>query len=132
MFKNVQNNSLMLTGMNTAGLVTLLAYTVKTFNEINSSLEDIRFEVDSLKSSLSENNKRTNVVFTRLNEKIDQKVKQLKSHEPVIQEMSRLRVKEEPQRKLIELDEDFITETPVQEKKEDEISDAIAELMGSQ
>ena len=63
MFKSSQNQQMMLTGLNSAGLVTLLAYTVKTFNEINTSLEDLKFEMDSLKGSLSENNKRTNVVF---------------------------------------------------------------------
>ena len=41
MFKSTDNQTL-LTGVNSVGLVSLLAYTLRTFNEVNANLEDLR------------------------------------------------------------------------------------------
>jgi hypothetical protein len=120
MFENGVSNSqiLMMSGANVVGLVSLLAYTVKSLNEVNSNLEDIRLEVDGLKSSFSENNKRSNLVFNRLHEKIQQNMKVVDTDKNMLESIKR-KVTEEP--------------SMIYEKKEsnkDDVEFAIAELMG--
>ena len=68
--------------------------------------------------------------FTRLNEKIDEKMKVMKNQEHVVREASRLLEPETPKKKLIEIDEDF-NESVEQESSKDEISDAISQLLSS-
>jgi len=74
MFKNPQQQSLLLGGVNTAGLLSLTAYTIRNLNETNASLLEMRQELEQIKGTFSENNKRSNVAFSRLNQRIEENV----------------------------------------------------------
>lgn len=76
MFKSTDNQTL-LTGVNSVGLVSLLAYTLRTFNEVNSNLEDLRGDIDMIKKSHTENNKRSSVAFSHLNTKLEENSRML-------------------------------------------------------
>ena len=76
MFKSTDNQTL-LTGVNSVGLVSLLAYTLRTFNEVNANLEDLRSDLDTVKKAFSENNKRSNVAFSHLNTKLEENSRML-------------------------------------------------------
>ena len=67
-----------LTGVNTVGLISLLAFTIRNFNELNSTIEEIKTEFSNLKHSINENNKRANISFSRLNQKIDESSENVK------------------------------------------------------
>ena len=76
MFKSTDNQTL-LTGVNSVGLVSLLAYTLRTFNEVNANLEDLRSDLDSVKKAFTDNNKRSNVAFSHLNTKLEENSRML-------------------------------------------------------
>ena len=48
MLKTTDNQTL-LSGANTIGLVSLLAYTLRTFNEVNTNIDDLRMELDDFR-----------------------------------------------------------------------------------
>ena len=76
MFKSTDNQTL-ITGVNAVGLVSLLAYTLRTFNEVNANIDDLRSEIDVLRKSHSENNKRSNIAFSHLNNKLEENSRML-------------------------------------------------------
>lgn len=54
------------------GLAALTGYTVKTNLELTKKIELLENEIKNMKSTLNENNKRSNIAFTRLNQKIEE------------------------------------------------------------
>ena len=84
MLKNQQNQSLMLGGANTLGIAALAAYTIRTLNDINASLEDMRYELEQIKTTFSENNKRSNVAFNRLNQRIEENIQNVHTQSSVL------------------------------------------------
>jgi len=106
MFENNNKNLTLLSGVNTVSVVALLAYTVRTFNEVNTNLEELRGDLEFLKSSFSENNKRANIAFTRLNQRIQESGRKVEEVKPVVRKVEEI------------IDPDL-------HKKADEIEDAI-------
>tara|TARA_R110000822_G_scaffold103182_8_gene229764 strand:- start:2287 stop:2748 length:462 start_codon:yes stop_codon:yes gene_type:complete len=101
MFKNPQQQSLLLGGVNMAGLLSLTAYTIRTLNETNASLLEMRQELEQIKGTFSENNKRSNVAFSRLNQRIEENVQIVNSQnhllEGVKKQVRKLKVGELPE-----------------------------------
>lgn len=110
---NITNNpSLVLSGVNLVGLMAITAYTVRNLNEVNVYLDEIREELKSLKSSQSENTKRSFKAISTLNDKIEgvsTKARPFKQPE----------TQPKRQQKIIEFDEE----------EDDDVSSAIHELM---
>ena len=144
MFKNPQQQTLLLGGVNMAGLLSLTAYTVRTLNETNLALQDMRLELEQMKSTFSENNKRSNVAFTRLNQRIEENIQTVHNHnhllEGVKKQVRKLKVGELPEvRKSLPVpveeedssEEDEVIETIPRKRVEqvDEITSALNALM---
>lgn len=144
MFKNPQQQTLLLGGVNMAGLLSLTAYTVRTLNETNLALQDMRLELEQMKSTFSENNKRSNVAFTRLNQRIEENIQTVHNHnhllEGVKKQVRKLKVGELPEvRKTLPVpveeedssEEEEVIETIPRKRVEqvDEITSALNALM---
>lgn len=69
------NQHVLLTGANTVGLISLLAYTVKSLNEKTQEIEELRTEFSTLRKHINENNSRTNMTFNTLSKKIEESKK---------------------------------------------------------
>ena len=129
MFKNPQQQNLLLGGVNMAGLLSLTAYTVRTLNETNLALQDMRLELEQIKGTFSENNKRSNVAFTRLNQRIEENIQTVHNHnhllEGVKKQVKKLKVGESSE------EEEEIIETIPRKRVEqvDEITSALNALM---
>ena len=65
------NPTTLLSGANTIALMALAAYSVRNLNEIHSYLDEIRDELKVIKTSQSENTKRSFKAISTLNEKIE-------------------------------------------------------------
>ena len=50
MLKTTDNQTL-LAGVNAVGVVSLLAYTLRTFNEVNSNIDELRNEMESFRKN---------------------------------------------------------------------------------
>jgi len=145
MFKNPQQQSLLLGGVNMAGLLSLTAYTIRTLNETNMALQDMRLELEQMKSTFSENNKRSNVAFTRLNQRIEENIQTVHTHnhllEGVKKQVRKLKVGERPevkksvqapvQEEEVSSEEEEVIETIPRKRVEqvDEITSALNALM---
>lgn len=101
----------MMTGVNTLGLVALLAYSVRNINEMNEQISDLKEELKMLKSSHVDNTKRTHTAIGKLNERIS-----TTSH------TQRMYTPPKPEPKIMEVDEDL-------NEQIDDVSAAINELM---
>jgi len=104
------NGTTMLTGVNTIGLMALVAYTVRNVSEMNLYLDEIRDELKILKSSHADTTKRTHMAISKINEKLN------------MVEQKKRKVIPEP--KVVELDDDVDLNQQV-----DDVTSAIAELM---
>tara|TARA_Y100000310_G_scaffold308572_1_gene351833 strand:+ start:1132 stop:1476 length:345 start_codon:yes stop_codon:yes gene_type:complete len=104
------NGSTILTGVNTLGLMSLLAYTVRNVSEMNLYLDEIRDELRALKSSHVDTAKRSHLAISKINEKLN------------MVDQKRRRVVPEP--KVVELDDDADVSQQV-----DDVTAAIDELM---
>ena len=141
MFKNPQQQSLLLGGVNMAGLLSLTAYTIRTLNETNLALQDMRLELEQMKGTFSENNKRSNVAFTRLNQRIEENIQTVHNHnnllEGVKKQVRKLKVGELPEvKKTVSVEEEDSSEEEVIEtiprkrvEQVDEITSALNALM---
>ena len=141
MFKNPQQQSLLLGGVNMAGLLSLTAYTIRTLNETNLALQDMRLELEQMKGTFSENNKRSNVAFTRLNQRIEENIQTVHNHnnllEGVKKQVRKLKVGELPEiKKTAPVEEEDSSEEEVIEtiprkrvEQVDEITSALNALM---
>ena len=89
MFKNPQQQALLLGGVNTAGLLSLAAYTIRTLNETQTSLQELRQELEQIKGTFSENNKRSNVAFGRLNQRIEENVQIVNNQSHLLEGMKK-------------------------------------------
>lgn len=112
-----KNQQMILSGVNTVGLVSLLAFVIRSFNEVNQSIEEIKTEFSTLKNSINENNKRANISFNRLNQKIEETADSYKNNKAII---------DVAENNLIDLN----ASSTVTVKKTDEITSAINSLMG--
>ena len=152
MFKNPQQQSLLLGGVNMAGLLSLTAYTIRTLNETNASLLEVRQELEQIKGTFSENNKRSNVAFSRLNQRIEENVQIVNNQNHLLEgvkkqvkklkvgELSEVKrhstVREEPPPPIEEVsseeeEEEIEIEVPKKRLEQvDEITSALNALMG--
>jgi len=132
MLKSSDNQTL-LAGANAIGLVSLIAYTLRTFNEVNSNIDDLRSELDGFRKNYSENNKRSNLAFNHLNTKLEENSRKLNTR--MMQYASVNRERQEPRRVVvnnhIEEEEPIeeITTTSFSNNVNDEISGALSELL---
>lgn len=141
MFKNPQNQAMIMGGVNTAGILSLAAYTIRTLKEVNENLEDMRYEMEQLKTTFSENNKRSNVAFNRLNQRIEENIQTVHNSNHAIEGMKnqvrKMKLSGNKEvRKVVELEEDSeeeIQEITTNRRRErvDEITSALNELMRS-
>ena len=135
MLKTTDNQTL-LAGANVVGMVSLLAYTLRTFNEVNTNIEELRNELDTFRKNYSENNKRSNIAFNHLNNKLEENSRIFQTRMSSRQQMA----ERKPHRKVHyhpEPGEEDIVEE-VEEVEEistfsnnvnDEISGALSELL---
>lgn len=65
------NPTTLLSGANAVALVALAAFSVRNLNEIHTYLDEIRDELKVIKTSQSENTKRSFKAISTLNEKIE-------------------------------------------------------------
>jgi uncharacterized membrane-anchored protein YhcB (DUF1043 family) len=139
MFDTNAKQALLLGSANTAGLVSLLAYSLRTFNEINSNLEDIRSELEQIKGTFSENNKRSNMAFNKLNQKIEENSQHLSNNNiNLMKKVKKLSSNAGgDQKKKVtyesdssEVEEIFTSKTKGMMSRADDINSAINELMG--
>ena len=65
------NPTTLLSGANAVALMALAAYSVRNLNEIHTYLDEIRDELKLIKTSQSENTKRSFKAISTLNEKIE-------------------------------------------------------------
>ena len=74
MEKLLLNNTphLLLTLVLVFAVVSLLAFVIKTINEKNQELEEIRNEVSSLRKGIIDNNNRTNIAVNNLQKKLEE------------------------------------------------------------
>ncbi len=127
MLKTTDNNTL-LTGVNSLGLVSLLAYTIRTFNEVNSNLEELRSEIDVLRKSHSENNKRSNIAFNHLNAKLEENTRMMSSS------LNTQRTKLQPRmatRQPQVYQEEELEEITTDHSSRDEITGALSDLLSN-
>ena len=130
MLKTTDNQTL-LAGANAVGLLSLMAYTLRTFNEVNSNIDELRSELDAFRKNYSDNNKRSNLAFNHLNTKLEENTRKLNTK--MMQYSSASRERHEPRRVVVQEPE----EEPIEEistssftnNVNDEISGALSELL---
>ncbi len=130
MLKTTDNQTL-LAGANAVGLLSLMAYTLRTFNEVNSNIDELRSELDAFRKNYSDNNKRSNLAFNHLNTKLEENSRKLNTK--MMQYSSASRERHEPRRVVVqEPDEEPIEEISTSSftnNVNDEISGALSELL---
>ena len=134
MLKTTDNQTL-LAGANTVGMISLLAYTLRTFNEVNANIEELRHDMDTFRKTYSENNKRSNIAFNHLNAKLEENSRMIQTRinmRPQIIERreprkSNYQREPEPEDNIEELEEISTFSTNVN----DEISGALSELLNN-
>lgn len=77
---DANNKNMVLNSLNTVCILSLLGYTIKTFNEMNGNLEELRSEMEYLKETFMDNNKKSNLAFNKLNQKIEENVNNMASN----------------------------------------------------
>lgn len=139
MLKTTDNQTL-LAGANVVGLVSLLAYTLRTFNEVNSNIEEIRGELDVFRKNYSDNNKRSNIAFNHLNTKLEENTRMIQARTSTRPQMTerrdtrRVKYHREPE---VQVNQEPEEEDEVEEistfstNVNDEISGALNELLGN-
>ena len=133
MLKTTDNQTL-IAGANVVGLVSLLAYTLRTFNEVNSNIDELRSELDSFRKNFSENNKRSNMAFNHINSKLEENSRMIQTRISGRQQMAERRpvrkvhYQPEPEEEVVEEVEEIST---FSNNVNDEISGALSELLGS-
>ena len=139
MLKTTDNQTL-LAGANVVGLVSLLAYTLRTFNEVNSNIEEIRGELDAFRKNYSDNNKRSNIAFNHLNTKLEENTRMIQARMSMRPQMTerrdtrRVKYHREPE---VQVNQEPEEEDEVEEistfstNVNDEISGALNELLGN-
>ena len=124
-----KDNQMLLTGVNSIGLVSLLAFTVRTFNDVAANIEDIRSEIESIKKTSTDNGRRTNIALNHLNTKLDQNLKTVRAAETALtrvpqRKVQKVYVHEEEEDDVEEVRSSSFVET-------DEISGALSDLLGN-
>lgn len=130
MFEGNQKQAVMLSGANTLGLVSLLAYTLRTFNEININLEDLRNEMEQIKGTFSENNKRSNLAFNKLNQKIEENSQNvINQSNDLLKKVKKMKISGREEEEEEEIEEINTSRPRNNRGRVDDISSAIDELM---
>lgn len=125
-----KDNQILLTGVNSIGLVSLLAFTVRTFNDVAASIEDIRSEIETIKKSSTDNTRRTNIALNHLNTKLEQNLKTVRAAESAFS--ARPPPRKIPKVYVQEEEEDVQEEVKIDPfRGNDEISGALSDLLGS-
>tara|TARA_R110001632_G_scaffold20062_2_gene60460 strand:+ start:1495 stop:1836 length:342 start_codon:yes stop_codon:yes gene_type:complete len=75
------NKENLMTNANFVGLLALTGFTIKNNIELSKKLKHIEEEMENIKGSFNENNKRANIVFTRLNQRIQETNNNIKVYE---------------------------------------------------
>ena len=124
-----KDNQMLLTGVNSIGLVSLLAFTIRTFNDVAANIDDIRSEIESIKKTSTDNGRRTNIALNHLNTKLDQNLKTVRVAEtaltrPLPRKVQKVYVHEEEEDDVEEVRSSSFVET-------DEISGALSDLLGN-
>lgn len=124
-----KDNQMLLTGVNSIGLVSLLAFTIRTFNDVAANIEDIRSEIESIKKTSTDNGRRTNIALNHLNTKLDQNLKTVRAAETALtrapqRKVQKVYVHEEEEDDVEEIRSSSFVET-------DEISGALSDLLGN-
>lgn len=137
MFDGTPKQAVMLSGVNTLGLVSLLGYTLRTFNEMNATLEELRSDMEQIKGTFTENNKRSNLAFNKLNQKIEESSHHmLTQNNDFLKKVKKLNISSGGSSKRVEEEEEEEIEeiapqrTRTNVERVDDISSAIDELMG--
>ena len=123
------NIGMMLGGANMLGLAAISAYSIKNFNEIYAYLEEIKEELQSLRSSQVETGRLSTNAISRLNDKINAVQKKELSNQfkdtfaQKLKETIERNVKVE-EKKIEEIEEDEHVPESV-----DDVTSAIADLM---
>jgi chromosome segregation ATPase len=114
----------LLTGANTLGLVTLLAYTVKNLNEKTQEIEELRTEFSNLRKYIGDHNTRTNMTFNTLSKKIEESKKTNQKNMNFLQDIkNNLSTDTESLNHRIEQEQDKIEEIDV--PRVDDITEAL-------
>ena len=103
------NKDSLIPGANIVGLLALTAFTVKSNIELNKKINELHEEIENIKGNFNENNKRANIAFTRLNQRIQETNNSVRRHQ-----------REE---KVVEIREDY------QDENKDDVSSALEVLM---
>lgn len=119
--KHINNNNNLVPAANLVGLAALAGFTIKTNIELNKKINNLEEELSNVKTNFNENNKRANIAFTRLNQKIEETSVGLRNQSNYLKKMTS-DVTEEKIREVKE--EEFISTNP-----QDEVSDALQVLM---
>jgi hypothetical protein len=106
----------MVAGVNTIGLLALLAYSVRNINELNERVNALNEEFKTLQTSYVDNAKRTNMLINKLNVKIDNSFQSTQT----TRTPSRTRYNEP---KIVDVTDDTINE------QIDDVTAAIGEMM---
>ena len=122
-----KDNQMLLTGVNSIGLVSLLAFTIRTFNDVAANIEDIRAELETIKKSSTDNSRRTNIALNHLNTKLEQNLKTVRAAESAF--TSRPAPRKIPKVYVQEEVEEEVEENPF--GASDEISGALTDLLAS-
>ena len=135
MFDGTPKQAVMLSGVNTLGLVSLLGYTLRTFNEMNATLEELRADMEQIKGTFTENNKRSNLAFNKLNQKIEESSHHmLAQNNDFLKKVKKLNLGGGSSKRVEEEEEEIEEITPQRMRtnveRVDDISSAIDELMG--
>ena len=77
---NINKDNLM-TNANLVGLLALTGFTIKNNIELSKRLREIEEELDNMKGNFNENNKRANIAFTRLNQRIQDTTNNIKRYQ---------------------------------------------------
>jgi hypothetical protein len=77
---NINKDNLM-TNANLVGLLALTGFTIKNNIELSKRLREIEEELDNMKGNFNENNKRANIAFTRLNQRIQDTTSNMKRYQ---------------------------------------------------
>ena len=82
---SVINQRDVVSGANAMAVLGLAYYTYKQNNELTKKVEFLQEELTKTRIAMNENNKRANIAFTRLNQRVDDTVRVVstKSHDDV-------------------------------------------------
>jgi len=73
----VYDKNTLATGGNSVGLIMLLMYSLREFRTINNNIDEIKVEINNIRSSNTETTKRSNIVFNQLSQQLEENTKKV-------------------------------------------------------